>query len=104
MLEFAAYLRDDRAHAPRSVYNKSENVMAFLKANGIRGIVGKNDWPRYTEEEPEIYEKAELARSPSPHLIPAYVGLWSPSVGRWNVDRYHAVGLPLLEILEWSSA
>jgi hypothetical protein len=23
--------------------------MAFLKANGIRGLVGKNDWPRYTE-------------------------------------------------------
>ena len=62
MLEFAAYLRDDKAQAPRSVYNKFENVMAFLKANGIRGIVGKNDWPRYTEEEPEIYEKAELEK------------------------------------------
>jgi hypothetical protein len=22
--------------------------------------VGKNDWPRYTEEEPEIYEQEEL--------------------------------------------
>jgi integrase len=31
-----------------------------LKANGIRGLAGKNDWPRYTEEEPEIYEQAEL--------------------------------------------
>ncbi|MFL6305400.1 MAG: tyrosine-type recombinase/integrase [Candidatus Sulfotelmatobacter sp.] len=34
--------------------------MTFLKANGIRGLVGKNDWPRYTEEEPETYEDAEL--------------------------------------------
>ncbi len=34
--------------------------MSFLKANGIRGLVGKNDWPRYTEEEPEIYEDSEL--------------------------------------------
>lgn len=34
--------------------------MAFLKANGIRGLVGKNDWPRYTEEEPEMYEQDEL--------------------------------------------
>lgn len=34
--------------------------MAFLKANGIRGLVGKNDWPRYTEEEPEMYEQEEL--------------------------------------------
>jgi integrase len=42
------------------VYNKFENLMSFLKANGIRGLVGKNDRPRYTEEEPEIYEQEEL--------------------------------------------
>jgi len=34
--------------------------MTFLKANGIRGLAGKNDWPRYSEEEPEMYEDAEL--------------------------------------------
>jgi integrase len=34
--------------------------MSFLKAQGIRGLVGKNDWPRYVEEEPEVYEKEEL--------------------------------------------
>ena len=34
--------------------------MSFLKAQGIRGLVLKNDWPRYTEEEPEIYEREEL--------------------------------------------
>jgi integrase/recombinase XerD len=34
--------------------------MSFLKAQGIRGLVGKNDWPRFTEEEPEIYEEKEL--------------------------------------------
>jgi integrase/recombinase XerD len=45
LLKFHAFLRD---------------VMSFLKANGIRGLVGKNDWPRFTEEEPEIYEKEEL--------------------------------------------
>jgi hypothetical protein len=42
------------------VYNKFENLMSFLKAQGVRGLVGKNDWPRFTEEEPEIYEPAEL--------------------------------------------
>jgi integrase/recombinase XerD len=62
MLEFAAYLREEREQAPRGVYNKFENVMTFLKANGIRGIVGKNDWPRYTEEEPEMYEQEELGK------------------------------------------
>ena len=34
--------------------------MTFLKAQGIRGLVGKNDWPRFVEEEPEVYEKEEL--------------------------------------------
>jgi len=60
LLKFAAFLRDEKEQAPRSVYNKFENVMTFLKAQGIRGLVGKNDWPRYTEEEPEIYEHEEL--------------------------------------------
>lgn len=60
LLKFSAFLRDDKEQAPRSVYNKFENVMTFLKANGIRGLAGKNDWPRYTEEEPETYEDEEL--------------------------------------------
>ena len=34
--------------------------MSFLKANGIRSLVKKNEWPRYTEEEPEIYQQEEL--------------------------------------------
>ena len=60
LLKFCAFLRDKKKQAPRSVYNKFENVMTFLKANGIRGLAGKNDWPRYTEEEPEMYEQTEL--------------------------------------------
>jgi integrase/recombinase XerD len=62
MLRFAAFLRDEKEQAPRSVYNKFENVMSFFKANEIRGLVGKNDWPRYTEEEPEMYEEEELKK------------------------------------------
>jgi integrase/recombinase XerD len=58
-LKFAAFLRDEKEQAPRSVHNKFENVMSFLKAQKVRGLVGKNDWPRYTEEEPEVYERAE---------------------------------------------
>jgi integrase/recombinase XerD len=60
VLKFCAFLRDDKEQAPRSCWNKFANVMSFLKANGIRGLVKKNDWPRYTEEEPEIYEPEEL--------------------------------------------
>lgn len=60
LLQFSAFLRDDKDQSPRSVYNKFENIMTFLKAQGIRGIVKKNDWPRYVEEEPDIYEDSEL--------------------------------------------
>src|SRR5215475_508380 len=60
LLKFAAFLRDNKEQSPRSTYNKFEVVMTFLKAYGIRGLVGKNDWPRFTEEEPEIYEQEEL--------------------------------------------
>ena len=60
LLKFCAFLRDEKEQSPRSVYNKFENVMTFLKAQGVRGLANKGDWPRYTEEEPEIYEDAEL--------------------------------------------
>lgn len=60
LLRFHAFLRDDKKQAPRSCWNKFANVMSFLKTQGIRGLVGKNDWPRFTEEEPEIYEQDEL--------------------------------------------
>src|SRR5437870_6460844 len=62
LLKFSAFLRDQKLQSPRSVYNKFENLMTFLKAQGIRGLVGKNDWPRYVEEEPEVYEREELKR------------------------------------------
>jgi len=60
LLKFCAFLREEKEQSPRSVYNKFENLMTFLKAQGIRGLVGKNDWPRFVEEEPEVYEKEEL--------------------------------------------
>src|SRR6202142_4298573 len=60
LLNFAAFLRDEKDQAPRTCWNKFSNVMSFLKSNGIRGLAGKNDWPRYTVEEPEIYEQEEL--------------------------------------------
>jgi hypothetical protein len=34
--------------------------MSFLKAQGLRGMARKNDWPRYVEEEPEIYEEEQM--------------------------------------------
>jgi integrase len=61
LLKFHAFLRDDKDQSPRSCWNKFANVMAFLKAQGVRGLVKKNDWPRFTQEEPEIYELEEVS-------------------------------------------
>ena len=60
LLRFSAFLRDVKKLQPRTVYNKFENVMSFLKANNIRGPASKNDWPRYVDDEPEIYEREDL--------------------------------------------
>lgn len=60
MLKFHAFLRDDKEQLPRTCWNKFSNVMGFLKEQGIRGIVRKQDWPVYQEDEPEIYEREEL--------------------------------------------
>jgi hypothetical protein len=53
LLRFSAFLRDVKKLQPRTVYNKFENVMSFLKANHIGGLASKNDWSRYVEDEPE---------------------------------------------------
>jgi integrase/recombinase XerD len=60
LLKYAAFLQAEKEQGPRSVNHKFGIVMSFLKAHGIRGLVDKNDWPRYTEQEPEIYEQEEL--------------------------------------------
>lgn len=51
-----------KAQAPRSAYNKFENVMTFLKASGRTSVVKSGDWPRFVEEEPEVYDKADLKK------------------------------------------
>ena len=60
MLKFAAFLRDEKDQSPRTCWNKFANVMSFLKSRGRRDFVKKNDWPRFTEEEPEVYEREDL--------------------------------------------
>src|SRR5258708_4059932 len=62
MLKFNAFLKEEKRQSPRSCWNKFSNVMSFLKAQDIKGIVKPGDWPRYTEEEPEVYDKQELEK------------------------------------------
>ena len=62
LLAYSAFLRDQKELTPRTCWNKFSTVMSFLKAHNIRGLAKKNDWPRFTEEEPEMYEEAELEK------------------------------------------
>jgi integrase/recombinase XerD len=62
LLKYSAFLRDSRKLSARSVSNKFGYVMCFLKAQGIRGLLRKHDWPEYVEEDVEIYEKEELEK------------------------------------------
>ena len=65
LLKFAAFLRDEKEQAPRSVWNKFLNVVSFLKAEAVQtsgkdGLLKKGDWPEFTEEDVEVYEQEEL--------------------------------------------
>ena len=60
MLAFKTYLRDKKKQSDRSIANKFENVMSFLKQQKITGLIGKNDRPTFTEEEVETYTQDEL--------------------------------------------
>jgi integrase len=63
LLHFNTFLRDTKKLTPRTVRNKFANVMGFLKSHKIRGVdlgISKNDWPRFVQDEPEVYEREEL--------------------------------------------
>lgn len=60
MLRFIGFLREEKGLSPRFVYNKFEVVVTCLKTNGVCELVTKHDWPRFVEQEPEIYEEEDL--------------------------------------------
>jgi integrase len=60
LVKFAAFLRDDKEQAPRSRWNKFANVMSFLKHNEVKPKIKPHDWPKFVEEEPEIYDQETL--------------------------------------------
>lgn len=60
MMRFATFLRDKKGLSPRSVSNKFENVLYFLKSQGVDNGLRKGDRPVYVLTEPEAYDKEEL--------------------------------------------
>jgi hypothetical protein len=61
IMDFQAYLYKLGLSA-RTVRHKTIIVTSFLKTLGVRGLLGKSDWPSYTEEDPEIYTREELRK------------------------------------------
>ena len=61
IMDFQAYLYKLGLSA-RTVRHKTIIVTSFLKTLGVRGLLGKSDWPSYTEEDPEIYTPEELRK------------------------------------------
>jgi integrase/recombinase XerD len=62
LINFRGFLRDEKGLSARSVYNKFESVISFLKSQNREKLVTKNDWPRFVEEEPEIYEREDIEK------------------------------------------
>jgi len=62
LLRFAAFLRDTKELSLRTVHNKFVDVLTFLQAQGMPKLIGKNDHPRFIEQEVSIYEEDELSK------------------------------------------
>ncbi len=61
LLRLAAFLRDTKKLSPRTVHNKFAAVLTFLQSQGVPKLIGKNDHPRFIEQEVSIYEEDELS-------------------------------------------
>ena len=59
LLAFTVYCREELELSPRTVFNKFARVVAFLRANKIK-LHEVGDAPKFTEEEPEVYDRADL--------------------------------------------
>ncbi|HWE83619.1 MAG TPA: site-specific integrase [Terracidiphilus sp.] len=61
MMDFQASLYKLGLSA-RTVKHKAIIVTSFLKTLGVHDLLGKGDWPTYTEEDPETYTPEELKK------------------------------------------
>jgi integrase/recombinase XerD len=60
LMHFLTFLR--KKFSAYTVFQKFMNALIFLKSQGIVGLIGKDDWPPYTLEEPETYEAEDLQK------------------------------------------
>ena len=61
MLDFRGFLKRKRL-ADRTIFNHFEAANSFLRANGIKDIVPKHEWPSFDEKPVKKYQPEELAQ------------------------------------------
>ena len=61
LLDFTAYLRR-HGMGDRTVFNRLQSTVTFLRSQGITGLLRNNDWPRFTERKVTTYGEEELQR------------------------------------------
>jgi integrase/recombinase XerD len=61
MLDFRGFLKR-QGLADRTVFNHFEAANAFLRANDIKDIVPKHEWPSFDEKPVKKYQPEELAK------------------------------------------
>jgi integrase len=62
LLKMLAFMRDEKKLSKRTAWTKLNVVVQWLKANGVTGLVKRNDWPRFVEAEPEAYSLEEIEK------------------------------------------
>lgn len=62
LIRFAVWLREEKGQSARTCWNKFSNVMSFLKHHDVKPKIKPHDWPKFVEEEPEIYDQETLDR------------------------------------------
>jgi integrase len=60
LVKFSVFLREEKEQSPRTCWNKFSNVMSFLKHHDVKPKIKPHDWPKFVEEEPEIYDQETL--------------------------------------------
>ncbi len=61
LLDFTGYLRR-HGLGDRTVFNRLQSTVTFLRSPGITGLLRNNDWPRFTEKKVTTYGAEELQR------------------------------------------
>lgn len=59
LVRYISHLKN-KGLSQRTIFNKFNSLAIFLKTYNMENLIHKSDWPRFTQEEPEVYSKDQL--------------------------------------------